>query len=181
MPTRVPTYIGLGLILVAGAALLGLCGGLRTGPWLARYALLHPMLVAGRLLLALGLVAMIGIEREVRDKPAGVRTTALVGVGACLFALIAERLSTDGEAVARVIQGVVTGVGFLGAGTIIKEQFQIEGLTTAAAVWAAAGLGLACGLGFYHIAVVGTATVFLVLMGLRLLERPLRHIHKSER
>ena len=134
-----------------------------------RYAVM-----AWRFLLALSLSAAIGIERERHDKPAGVRTVAMVGTGSCLFGLLAVTVFGGGDSASRIVQGVITGIGFLGAGTIIKEQFRVEGLTTAATIWAAAGVGLAAGLGAYALAVMGTAAVFFILFVLRLIEKRLR-------
>jgi len=135
-----------------------------------RYAVM-----AWRFLLALALSAAIGIERERHDKPAGVRTVAMVGTGSCLFGLLAVTVFAAGDSGSRIVQGVITGIGFLGAGTIIKEQFRVEGLTTAATIWAAAGVGLAAGLGAYALAVMATAAVFFILFVLRRIEKRLRN------
>ena len=131
-------------------------------------------IIVCRLGIAMLLGVVIGIERERREKPAGVRTVAMVTVGACLFALVGASLFSGDDAESRVLQGVVTGIGFLGAGTIIKHEFNVEGLTTAATLWAVAGVGLACGTGHYFLAVAGTATIWGVLKVLRSLEAQVR-------
>jgi putative Mg2+ transporter-C (MgtC) family protein len=121
---------------------------------------------------------LLGWNREMKGKPAGLRTHALVSLGAALLALTSLHMpmgANIGDPLSRVMQGVITGIGFLGAGVIIqRREGQIEGLTTAATIWAAAALGLACGAGYWTAVVVATALVFLVLMleGLGRLIRP---------
>lgn len=128
-----------------------------------------------RVALATALAATVGMERERRDKPAGARTIAMVGLGACLFALLADTLEAQG--MSRILQGAITGIGFLGAGTIIKQEFHIEGLTTAASLWAVAGVGLACGTGHYLMALIGTAGIWVVLSTIRRIEIRVRKAH----
>ena len=101
-----------------------------------------------RLLLALACGAVIGLNRDLHRKSAGFRTFGLVSVGSAIVALVITQVSPDVNAVSRVIQGVLTGIGFLGAGVILHQptSSRVTGLTTAAAVWLTAGLGLACGL-----------------------------------
>jgi len=172
MGTRAWAYMSAAIIVIFGVVLLVVAGGpsgQAIGPRLQ-----HFLDLSGRLFLSLGLAVAIGLEREVHHKPAGVRTIAMVGVGACVFGLIGEGIAGQSDAFSRIVQGVVTGIGFLGAGTIIKEQFHVEGLTTAATLWAAAGVGLACGIGLYQLAVLSTFIIFLVLVVLRGLERSLR-------
>jgi putative Mg2+ transporter-C (MgtC) family protein len=116
---------------------------------------------------AAALVGMIlGINRELKDKPAGVRTHALVALGAAIIPLIASLPPTDGTSVSRALQGVITGIGFVGAGVIIRnlEAGTVHGLTTAATVWLAAGLGAACGLGYWSVAAVASAIALLILV-----------------
>lgn len=118
-----------------------------------------------RLLASLLCGVCIGINRDLHHKPAGFRTFALVGVGSALVTLVAVRQSgVNSDAVSRVIQGVLTGIGFVGAGVIFHSDVgrPVKGLTTAAAVWLTAGLGVACGLGRYLLA--GTATVLALLI-----------------
>lgn len=113
-----------------------------------------------RLLVAVGLGALIGVEREMVHKPAGLRTHMLVSLGACIFTVTSLTFMGDP---ARVASGIVTGVGFLGAGSIIALRGHIKGVTTAATLWVAAGIGLSTGLGEYSIAAVGALLVFVIL------------------
>ncbi len=131
-------------------------------------------LVLGRLLLAVLLGALLGLERERRDRPAGLRTHILVTVTTCLVMLLALHTGNS-DNVGRVMQGVLTGIGFLGAGTILRQGEAIRGLTTAGSIWAAAGLGLAVGVGAYVGAVVGAVLVFAALTLLRSVESRLHH------
>jgi len=115
-----------------------------------------------RLALAAGLSGLIGFEREVAQKAAGVRTHMLVGLGAGLFALVGAE-SIAGADPARIAAQVVPGVGFLGAGAIFRHGFSVRGLTTAAGMWTAAAVGVAAGIGELVLATVGTATALVVL------------------
>jgi putative Mg2+ transporter-C (MgtC) family protein len=120
---------------------------------------------AARLGLAVVLGGLMGIQRERVHSAAGLRTHILVGLGAALFVL-AEVASGAGEnAMARVIQGVVAGIGFLGAGTILKigERVEVHGLTTAASIWVTAAIGVAAGLGHIGLATVAAILGFFVL------------------
>jgi putative Mg2+ transporter-C (MgtC) family protein len=118
-----------------------------------------------RLLLAAVLGGVLGYEREHKGKAAGLRTHMLVAMGAALFVLVPERDGMQIADMSRVIQGVVTGVGFLGAGAIIKRQSeeQVQGLTTAAGIWMTAAIGVACGLGREATALLGTLLALLIL------------------
>jgi putative Mg2+ transporter-C (MgtC) family protein len=125
-----------------------------------------------RLAAAFAFSAVIGVERERLERPAGLRTHVLVGVGACLFMLVSvgvagDRITADPG---RVAAQVVTGMGFLGAGTIIRYGSLVRGLTTAASLWATSAIGLAAGLGWYVGAIATTGGVFLTLTGVRALE-----------
>jgi putative Mg2+ transporter-C (MgtC) family protein len=108
--------------------------------------------------------ALIGLDRQVRRKPAGLRTVSLVSLGSAVFVLAATGGSDDANA--RVIQGIVTGIGFLGAGVIIRGQTEetVRGLTTAASVWLAAAVGVACGLAFWPLVVLSTGFGLLILV-----------------
>lgn len=113
------------------------------------------------ILLRLGAAAIIGsvigVNREIHHKSAGFRTIAIVCVGTALAVLVAAS-GSDMAAPSRVMQGVVTGIGFLGAGVIVhhgQQEEAVEGLTTAASVWTAAGLGAACGMGYWEPALIG--------------------------
>jgi putative Mg2+ transporter-C (MgtC) family protein len=118
-----------------------------------------------RLLIALACGGVIGLNRDLHRKSAGFRTFGLVSVGSATVALIIIQASADPNAVSRVIQGVLTGIGFLCAGVIIHQPTsnRVAGLTTAAAVWLTAGLGLACGLGQFALALAGLAVALLTL------------------
>ena len=117
-------------------------------------------LLLARLALAAFLGAFIGIERELRGYPAGVRTVALVTAGSALFTEI-SRVMGGGED--RIAAGVVTGIGFLGAGLIFREGYTVRGITTAATVWSAAAIGMAVGRELYWVAGLGSLLVFVVL------------------
>jgi len=117
-----------------------------------------------RLLLAVGLATLIGLERQHAGKPAGLRTHLLVCIGAALFTIASIYGFGEGGDPARVAAGIVAGVGFLGAGAIISTREGIlVGLTTAASIWAVAAIGLAAGAGLYILAPVATAVVLIVL------------------
>ena len=116
-----------------------------------------------RLLLASALAAVIGFERERRGKPAGLRTHVLIGLGAALFAAAGD-IGFAGVESSRIAAGVVTGIGFLGAGAIIRRGGEVEGLTTAATMWVVAAIGLASGAGLYVVASVTTAITLVVLL-----------------
>jgi len=111
-----------------------------------------------KLLLAVALGGLIGLEREMHAKAAGLRTITLITIGATLFTLLSLRFKDD-----RVIANIVTGVGFLGAGSILFSEGRVKGLTTASSIWASAALGMAIGLGDYGLACVSTLVVFGVL------------------
>ena len=120
---------------------------------------------------------LIGMDREFKNRPAGLRTYMLVCTGACIIMLTNQYICqvTDAGDPTRMGAQVVSGIGFLGAGTIIvTRRNQIKGLTTAAGLWAAAGVGLALGAGFYEAAIVGSAAVFPIMTGLQKLDGPMR-------
>ena len=118
-----------------------------------------------RLLLAAALGGMLGYERERKGKAAGVRTHMLVAMGAAMFVLVPQLGGMEVADMSRVIQGVVAGVGFLGAGAILKRQSEddVQGLTTAANVWMTAAIGIACGLGREVTAVISALLALAVL------------------
>jgi putative Mg2+ transporter-C (MgtC) family protein len=120
-----------------------------------------------RVLLAVGLGAAIGYQRERAGKAAGLRTLVLVAAGAALFTVVSIfGFGTEGVDISRVAAGVVVGVGFLGAGVILRGQHEEEvaGLTTAATIWVTAGVGLAAGAGMYLVAVVAAAIILGILL-----------------
>ena len=112
------------------------------------------------LLLAVALGAMVGVEREVTHKPAGLRTHMLVSLGAALFTIVSIIFSIDP---ARIAAGIVAGIGFIGAGTIWAEKDKVKGITTAASLWATAAIGLTAGIGDYPLAAVVTVLVVIIL------------------
>ena len=120
-----------------------------------------------RLLMAAVLGAVLGFEREHRGKSAGVRTHMLVSLGAALFVLAPSMAGADQQALTRVVQGIVAGIGFLGAGTILKgnglDTSHVKGLTTAAGLWMTAAIGTAAGMGREATALVSTVLALLVL------------------
>ncbi len=127
---------------------------------LARYPEIEGLL---RLAIA-GLVALlVGFDRESKNKPAGVRTYVLVGVGSALFTLVGINAFGAGDPASRVAAQIVTGIGFLGAGTIIQVKSGVVGLTTAAGIWAIAAVGMAVGSGLYILGIGGGVLLFLVL------------------
>lgn len=115
-----------------------------------------------RLFLATIFGSVVGLEREILHKPAGLRTHMLVCIGSALFTLISIFAFTNSDP-ARVAAGVVTGIGFLGAGTIFHYKEKIEGLTTAASLWAVAALGMGIGAGLYFLTSIAAVFVILVL------------------
>ena len=118
-----------------------------------------------RLTLAALLGGMLGYERELKERNAGVRTHMLVAVGAALFVIGPLQSGMEIADLSRVLQGIVQGIGFLGAGAIIVRtaERKIQGLTTAASIWATAGIGIAAGLGFEAMAVLSTIIVLIIL------------------
>jgi putative Mg2+ transporter-C (MgtC) family protein len=125
-----------------------------------------------RLLLAAALGAVIGLEREWRNKDAGLRTNILITIGSALFTLMSIEITdaTTGDT-SRIAAQIVTGVGFLGAGAILRTDAGIQGLTTAATIWVNAALGVAVGGGEYQLAVIGTAVTLVVLLVLHPIEK----------
>jgi putative Mg2+ transporter-C (MgtC) family protein len=134
--------------------------------------------VALRITVAAILGLAIGLERERVEQPAGLRDHALVCVGSCLIMIISaygfSHVTHAPDVVldpSRIAAQVVTGIGFIGAGTIVLRQNVVRGLTTAASIWAAAALGLAAGGGLYFAAVFGTVLILIILAGVKSLER----------
>jgi putative Mg2+ transporter-C (MgtC) family protein len=118
----------------------------------------------GRLLLAGALGALIGIERELRNKAAGLRTNILIAMGAALFTLMSiEMARGDGGDSTRIAAQIVTGIGFLGGGAILREGATVRGLTTAATIWMNAAIGVAAGGGRAQLAIVATVTTLVTL------------------
>jgi len=135
-----------------------------------------------RLFMAIALGGTIGIERETSHKPAGFRTNILICISSAMMMILARLISGGNETAGdsmRLAAGVITGVGFLGAGTIIQSRGAIHGLTTASTIWAVAGLGLVIGAGYYAFAALFTGLVVLTLVLFRKIERLL--LEKAEK
>jgi len=136
----------------------------------------------GRLALSLIFGAAVGWERELQDKPAGLRTHMLVSLGAALILQIPIQLGIaqeDANAFSRIIQGIATGIGFLGAGEIVTQKkpsnssdsYRVRGLTSAAAIWVSAALGMVAACGLWKMGLMGIAFAWLVLRAFKILER----------
>jgi putative Mg2+ transporter-C (MgtC) family protein len=123
-----------------------------------------------RLLLAAGLGAAIGLEREYRRKPAGLRTNILIALGSALFTVTSIQLAQVGGTPDRIAAGIVTGMGFLGGGAILRSGVSVKGMTTAATIWVNAAIGMAAGAGEYALATMATAITLVVLAALPLVE-----------
>ena len=138
-----------------------------------------------RLSCAMFVGALIGLDREYTHRPAGLRTHILVALGACVVSITGEMIFTHYSTLgstsdpARLSAQVITGVGFLGAGTIMKEGASVKGLTTAASVWAVACLGIATGFGYYSLALAGMFFTFITLTLLETIQRKLLRNHSS--
>jgi putative Mg2+ transporter-C (MgtC) family protein len=133
------------------------------------------------MLAAIVLGALIGLERELSNKPLGLRTNILICLGACIFTIASIELGLRFEGSAdRIAAQVVGGVGFLGAGAIIRDRGTVQGATTAATIWLVASLGVACGAGFFLIATIGTVLTLFVLFGLHPVERRLARYRADE-
>ena len=153
-------------------------------------------IMVARVLAATGIGALIGFERTFHGRPAGIRTHALVCITSALLMLVTvfqqkwmtemspEAIRTDPQ---RMAQGIMTGIGFLGAGVIFKEGLTVRGLTTAASIWVTSALGILVGIGFYFAAILGSVTTLGILAVLRAIEQKLpseyyaQHILSFER
>ncbi len=106
----------------------------------------------------------IGVEREISGKAAGLRTNVLICLGAAVFTIISKQMGgADNDSVTRIAAQIVTGVGFLGAGAIIRDRGGVHGLTTAATIWLVSSIGMACGAGFFLLAFITTVMAIIVL------------------
>jgi putative Mg2+ transporter-C (MgtC) family protein len=140
--------------------------------------LIGPGQILLRLFVATLIGTVLGLNREIHGKPAGMRTHALVALGAALITVISLELTTrdglaDGSAVLRTIQGIMAGIGFLGGGVILRDDSHqsVHGLTTAASVWVVASLGIACGAGQWLTALMALALTLIVLVFLGRIEK----------
>lgn len=133
----------------------------------------HAVRVSLRLLLAAFLGGVLGYEREYKGKAAGLRTHMLVSLGAALFVLVPLEGGMEIDDLSRVMQGIITGIGFLGAGTILKGSSvkDVKGLTTAAGIWLTAAIGVAAGLGHESTAVMTTALALIIFLLMPRLEQ----------
>lgn len=120
-----------------------------------------------KIILALVLGGVMGLERQYNDKPAGYATNSIICVGATLFTILSLYMSELGGDPGRIAAQIVSGVGFLGAGAILREGNKVSGLTTAAAVWLVAAIGMAIGFGQYLLACVTCAAILLLQLGVR--------------
>ena len=138
--------------------------------------LISDMELVRRLLTAALLGALLGFEREVKQKSAGLRTNILIAVGSALFTLMSYEMAApaDGDP-GRIAAQIVTGIGFLGAGAIMRTDSGVQGLTTAATVWVNAAVGVAAGGGAYHLAFIATAVTLAALLVLAPVERVIAH------
>lgn len=141
----------------------------------------YPILVDAviRMLCAVLIGCIIGIDRDLHGKPTGMKTLGLVSLGACIATMCALGFSTptlpQNAEVSRVVQGIVTGIGFLGAGVIIQNprEHRIRGLTTAASIWVTAAVGILCGLGVWSLAIIATVILITLLTLGRFVEKSL--------
>ncbi len=131
------------------------------------------------IILAIALGAAIGLEREISGKAAGLRTNILICLGAAVFTIISKQMAGPNTSTTRIAAQIVTGVGFLGAGAIIVDRGGVHGLTTAATIWLVASIGMACGAGFYSLAVISTIFAIAVLIGLAKLAKHERNEGKQ--
>ena len=136
-----------------------------------------------KLVVAVVLGMVIGAERVIMHKEAGMKTHALVALGAAVFVLISDQMAQKyanlpGFNPTMIPSQIITGIGFLGAGVILfrEKESRLVGLTTASGLWVAAGIGMAAGAGFFSVATIATVLVLLVLVGMSVFERPIKRI-----
>ena len=134
-----------------------------------------------KLAIAVLLGILIGIERALVHKEAGMKTHALVSMGSAVFVIVSEMIALKYGNIAgfdptRIASQIIVGIGFLGAGSIILQGNRLLGLTTASGLWVTAGIGMATGFGFYSLAVITTILVLLVLIVVNIFEKPVRKI-----
>ena len=134
----------------------------------------HELDILVRLLLAAAAGAAIGMEREIKDRPAGLRTNMLVSLAAAVFTVLTFEIhyafNASNSDPVRIIEAVTAGVAFLAAGTIIQSRGAVQGLTTGAAMWMSGALGVCCGAGYYALAVIATVLTVLILHVLKRIE-----------
>ena len=125
--------------------------------------IMPPIQLMMRLLLAAGLGGAVGIERELHQKPAGLRTNILIAVGSALFTALSIQIAHAGGSPDRISAQIVTGIGFLGAGAILRSGHHVQGMTTAATIWVNAAVGMAAGAGEFLMATMTTVITLIVL------------------
>lgn len=134
----------------------------------------------GSMLAAVLLGALIGLERELSRKPLGLRTNVLICLGASIFTIVSIQMGTTfGGSPERIAAQIVGGIGFLGAGAIIRDRGTVQGATTAATIWLVASIGMACGAGYFAVALVGTVLALFVLFGLHPFEKRMDQHRKN--
>lgn len=132
-----------------------------------------------RMVVAMGLGMIIGLERQFSRQMAGIRTNALISLGSCMFCLISFRAPGEGDAF-RIAAAVVTGIGFLGGGVIVRDGFTIKGLTTAATMWCASAVGVSVATGYLLEAVAATVLIILVNFAMRPLSQRIRMMQANK-
>ena len=137
---------------------------------------IHIVNEATKLFVALIIGAIIGAEREYKSKAAGFRTVILITVGSTIFTIVSNVIGMDG----RVASNIVTGIGFLGAGSIFREGTIIKGITTATTIWISAAIGMAVGIGKYEFAFLSLFVVMLVLLSFNWIQRLIDKTNKIE-
>jgi putative Mg2+ transporter-C (MgtC) family protein len=123
---------------------------------------------------------LVGFERQVHGKPAGMRTLSLVAMGSTLFTIVSYGLGGFADPT-RIASGIVTGIGFLGAGTIFKSEKHVQGITTAAELWMMAAIGIAVGIGMFMTSLLSTMLVLLIIIGGRAFENKTNAMFKAHR
>ena len=123
-----------------------------------------PVDLVWRLLLSAGLGAVLGLEREYHRKPAGLRTNILIAIGSTLFTILSTFMTAGIGDTSRIAGQIVTGIGFLGGGAILRQRDTVHGMTTAATIWVNAAIGVCCGIGQYQLAAATTLLTLLVLV-----------------
>jgi putative Mg2+ transporter-C (MgtC) family protein len=132
---------------------------------------------ATKILMAFVAGALLGIEREYHNKPAGFRTMILICVGSCLFAILSQFTPANPD---RIASNIVTGIGFIGAGVIFKEGINVKGITSAALIWVTAAIGMSIGLGYYVVAIIVVALVLATVIILYWAEQKIDKLHQSK-
>ena len=138
-----------------------------------------------KLMVAIILGTIIGTERFLMHKEAGLKTHALVSLGSALFIIVSETMAEKYAGIIgfdpmRMATQIVVGIGFLGAGSIIFQGSRLKGLTTAGGLWVTAGVGMACGFGLFPLAIISTILILLILIAMNILEKPLWKISESK-